>query len=39
MKKGIDSYIKEVKESTFPEEKHTFNIDDSILEEIEKDLQ
>ncbi|GAA0739748.1 3-methyl-2-oxobutanoate hydroxymethyltransferase [Clostridium oceanicum] len=32
--KGVKDYIKEVKESSFPEEKHSFKIDDSIIEKL-----
>lgn len=32
--KGVEDYIKEVKESSFPEEKHSFKIDDNIIEKL-----
>lgn len=34
MTDGFKSYIKEVKEGTFPEEKHTFKIDDTLLQSL-----
>ncbi len=34
MKKGIDSYIKEIREGKFPEDKHTFKINDEIIDEL-----
>lgn len=34
MKKAISSYIEEVKNQTFPEEKHGFKIDASLLEKL-----
>ncbi len=37
MKKSIDSYVDEVKNVKFPEEKHAFSIDDGIIEEITGD--
>ncbi|WP_101774072.1 3-methyl-2-oxobutanoate hydroxymethyltransferase [Peptostreptococcus faecalis] len=34
MREGINSYIKEVKDGSFPEEKHSFKMDKSILEQL-----
>lgn len=34
MKEAIGSYVKEVKEGVFPEEKHTFKIDESELKKL-----
>lgn len=34
MKKAFNSYIKEVEEGLFPEEKHSFSIDEDILKKI-----
>jgi 3-methyl-2-oxobutanoate hydroxymethyltransferase len=34
MREAIGSYVKEVKEGTFPEEKHTFKIDESELKKL-----
>lgn len=35
MRKGIKSYIDEVREKQFPEEKHTFKIDDDVMNKID----
>ena len=34
MREAISSYVKEVQEGTFPEEKHTFKIDESELQKL-----
>ena len=34
MKEGFEKYIKEVQESTYPAEEHTFKIDDDVLEKL-----
>lgn len=34
MKKAFQDYIKEVKDGTFPEEKHTFKIDEEVIEKL-----
>ena len=36
MKKGIDAYINEVKNGSFPEEKHTYKIDQEIIDNLDK---
>lgn len=34
MKKAFEEYIKEVKDGVFPEEKHTFKIDEEVIEKL-----
>ncbi|AUM94339.1 TPA: 3-methyl-2-oxobutanoate hydroxymethyltransferase [Clostridium botulinum] len=34
IKDGVSQYIEEVKEVTFPEEKHTFKIDDDVIKKL-----
>lgn len=34
IKDGVSQYIKEVKEAEFPEEKHTFKIDDDVINKL-----
>ena len=34
MKKGFTQYIKEVQESTYPAQEHTFKIDDDVLDKL-----
>lgn len=34
MKKAFEDYIKEVKDGVFPEEKHTFKIDEEVIEKL-----
>lgn len=34
IKDGVSQYIKEVKEAKFPEEKHTFKIDDDVINKL-----
>lgn len=34
IKNGVSQYIEEVKESKFPEEKHTFKIDDDVINKL-----
>lgn len=34
IKKSVETYIEEVESTSFPEEKHTFKIDDSVLEKL-----
>lgn len=34
MRQGIQDYIKETKEGTFPAEEHTFKIDDEVIEKL-----
>ncbi|MGN0144273.1 MAG: 3-methyl-2-oxobutanoate hydroxymethyltransferase [Clostridium sp.] len=34
MREAISSYVKEVKDGSFPEEKHTYKIDDSVIEKL-----
>jgi 3-methyl-2-oxobutanoate hydroxymethyltransferase len=39
MKKGIEGYIDEVKNSSFPDEKHGFSIDEDVIDALEKDVR
>jgi 3-methyl-2-oxobutanoate hydroxymethyltransferase len=34
MREAISSYVKEVQEGTFPEDKHTFKIDENELQKL-----
>ena len=34
MKKGFTQYIKEVQESSYPAQEHTFKIDDDVLDKL-----
>ncbi len=34
IKNGVSQYIEEVKEVEFPEEKHTFKIDDDVINKL-----
>ena len=34
MRKGVEGYIKEVQEGTFPSEEHTFAISDDVIEKL-----
>ena len=34
MREAISSYVKEVKDGSFPEEQHTYKIDDSVIEKL-----
>ncbi len=39
MKEGIKTYIDEVGEGSFPEKKHGFKIDDSVIEEVDRYIE
>ena len=34
MRKGINDYIKETREGSFPAEEHTFKIDDDVIDKL-----